>query len=502
MIQSIPILTILTFLPIFTAVFLFVFAQFISRSISAIISLISSFATLGVVVWIWTLFDWNAKGFQFSEKYQWFKEYDIYYQMSIDGLSLSLITLTAILIPICIFTSLNSIKKQKAYFVSLFILLEGLIIGVFCASDLILFYVFFEAVLIPMFFIIGIWGGADRVYASFKFFLYTILGSLSMLLGILCIYSLVGTTYIYDLYSLMPIQSVAIQKILWIAFFLSFAVKTPMWPFHTWLPDAHVQAPTGGSVILAGVLLKLGGYGFLRLSLPLFPIASLVYRDFVFSLSAIAVIYASLVALMQTDIKKMIAYSSIAHMGFVTAGIFSGNPQGLQGAIIQMISHGLISAALFLLIGVLYDRMHTKEISFYNGLANKMPRYSVVFILVSMGAIGLPGTAGFIGEFSVLLSVFQQNRVYSAFLALGMVLGASYMLWLIARVLFGEMKNEKLINIKDITFIEKSALYSLVLFIIAIGLYPSIITSVVDKPVKKILSVIDPNNTYMIHNLE
>lgn len=502
MIQNMPILTTLTFLPVFAAIFLFISSKFISRYVANIISLGVSFCNLGLVALILCCFDWNAKGLQLTEKYQWFKEYDIYYQMGIDGLSLSMITLTALLIPICIFTSLKSIKKQSSNFMAFFILLEGFIIGAFCASDLVLFYVFFEAVLIPMFFIIGIWGGADRVYASFKFFLYTILGSLAMLLAILYIYSIVGTTDIYELYSLMPVQSASIQKILWAAFFLSFAVKTPMWPVHTWLPDAHVQAPTGGSVILAGVLLKLGGYGFLRLSLPLFPIASLVYRDLVFSLSSIAVIYASLVALMQTDIKKMIAYSSIAHMGFVTGGIFSGSAQGLQGAVIQMISHGLISAALFLLIGVLYDRMHTKEISFYNGLANKMPRYALVFILVSMASIGLPGTSGFIGEFSILLSVFQQNRVYSAFLALGMVLGAAYMLWLIARILFGEMKNEKLLNIKDINFIEKSALYSLVFLIIAIGIYPSIITDAIDKPVKKILSVIDPNNNYMIHNLE
>jgi len=502
MTTNFPILTTITFLPIAAALLIMLCGNIRKELICKVTALVFSLANLLLVLCIWKCFNFTTQAMQFTEKLAWIKGYNIYYSTGIDAISLYLITLTAILIPICIISSWHSIKKSCTNFMALFMLLEGLVIGTFCATDLILFYLFFEAVLIPMFFIIGIWGGNDRVYAAFKFFLYTLLGSLFMLLGVLYIYFTTGTSSISELLVLMPQQPLHIQKILWWAFFLSFAVKIPMWPVHTWLPDAHVQAPTAGSVILAGVLLKLGGYGFLRLSLPMLPTASFIYENTVFCLSVIAVIYTSLIALMQKDIKKLIAYSSIAHMGFVTAGIFSGSAQGIEGAVFQMISHGFISAALFLCVGVLYERMHTKEILFYNGLANRMPAYALVFVILTMASIGLPGTSGFVGEFLTLMAVFQKNRTYGFMLSLGMVLGAAYMLWLVARILFGPMVNSKLEQISDLTIMEKATLYPIIIAIIIIGIYPKIITSGLEKPVEKILTTIDRNNTYMINSID
>lgn len=500
--KTIPILSIITFLPILGALAI-ILCQGLRRELfSKITSLSITIINLLLVAWIWHHFDFNAASMQFVQKSAWVPGYNIYYSLGIDAISLYLITLTTILIPICIIASWHTIKKQVGTFMMLFVLLEGLIIGTFCATDLVLFYLFFEAVLIPMFFIIGIWGSHDRVYASFKFFLYTLLGSLFMLLGIVYIYFTTGTSSMAELLVLLPQQPIYIQKMLWWAFFLSFAVKMPMWPVHTWLPDAHVQAPTAGSVILAGILLKLGGYGFIRLSLPMLPVASYLYSNTMFCLSAIAVIYTSLIALMQQDIKKLIAYSSIAHMGYVSAGIFSNNAQGVEGAIFQMLSHGLVSAALFLCVGVLYERMHTKEISFYNGLATRMPSYSLIFMILTMASIGLPGTTGFIGEFLVLLSVFQQARFYGFLLALGMVLGAAYMLWLVARILFGVMSNNKLLNIADLTRLEKTTLYPIILVIIIIGIYPKAILDGLNKPVAKVMAALDPNNSYMINNID
>jgi NADH-quinone oxidoreductase subunit M len=351
-----------------------------------------------------------------------------------------------------------------------FLILETLVIGVFCALDMFLFYVFFEASLIPMFIIIGVWGGQRRVYASLKFFLYTLLGSVLMLIAMMAMYFTAGTM---DIPTLLAYDFPAsMQTWLWLAFFASFAVKMPMWPVHTWLPDAHVEAPTAGSVILAGILLKLGGYGFLRFSLPMFPLASADFAPFVFWLSVIAIVYTSLVALVQTDIKKLIAYSSVAHMGYVTMGIFAANAQGVQGALFQMLSHGIVSGALFLCVGVVYDRMHTREISAYGGLVNNMPKYAVVFLILTMANVGLPGTSGFIGEFLTLFGVFQANTWIAVIATTGVILSAAYALYLYRRVIFGALDKESLKALLDLSPREKAILYPLVILTIFFGVYP------------------------------
>jgi len=422
-----------------------------------------------------------------------FDGYNIFYGMAVDGISILFVILTTFIIPICLLCSWNSIKYKVKEFVMCFLVMETFILGTFLATDLLLFYVFFEAVLIPMYMVIGIWGGTNRIYAAFKFFLYTLAGSVFLLLAIVYVYFQAETTYIPDLNSILPSYALEIQRWLWIAFFASFAVKVPMWPVHTWLPDAHVQAPTAGSVVLAGVLLKLGGYGFIRFSIPFFPAASVYFMDFVFWLSIIAVIYTSLVALMQEDMKKLIAYSSIAHMGFVTAGLFSFNQPGVEGAIFQMISHGIISGALFMCVGVLYDRMHTKEISFYGGLTDKMPAFALQFMIFTMASVALPSTAGFIGEIMVLLGVFAEHKLYSALLATGMVLGAAYMLWLYARVMFGEIKNEKLKDITDINGIEKTTFWPITILIFALGIYPSFILKDIHASVSSVISNFNQN---------
>ena len=469
------------FLPILGAILLIIFAKFIKKDIIAkyfalFISLLNFFFSLFIL----SKFDAQTNQFQFIEQKIWFTDYEINYHLGVDIISIYFIILTTFLILICILASWTSIKERVKEFFALLLLLEGLIIGVFAAADIVLFYIFFESVLIPMFLIIGIWGGENRIYASFKFFLYTLFGSLLFLLAIIYIIFYSETASIQALVEKVPHYSIEVQKWLWIAFFTAFAIKIPMWPVHTWLPDAHVQAPTAGSVMLAGILLKIGAYGFLRFSLPMLPEASIYFANFAMILSIIAVIYTSLVALMQTDMKKMIAYSSIAHMGYVTAGIFTFTVQGIKGAIFLMVSHGLISSALFLSIGILYDRMHTKEIDFYGGLTKKMPEFALLFMIFMLGSIALPITSGFIGEFLVLFAVIKAHHIYGMLLALGMVLGAAYMLWLYARIMFGTLK-EQVAKITDISLREKSYLLPIALLILLFGITPNIINNNLSK---------------------
>ncbi|MCA0434185.1 MAG: NADH-quinone oxidoreductase subunit M [Proteobacteria bacterium] len=429
-------------------------------------------------------FNLAEPGFQLVENRAWMGGLATY-RMGVDGISMPLVMLTTFLMPICILASWRVEKRVREYMIA-FLVLETLMIGVFCALDLVLFYVLFEAGLIPMFLIIGIWGGPRRVYASFKFFLYTLLGSVLMLLAIIAMYWHAGTTDIVAL--LKPgVFPASMQTWLWLAFFASFAVKMPMWPVHTWLPDAHVEAPTAGSVILAAILLKMGGYGFLRFSVPMFPDASLYFQDFVYVLSVVAIIYTSLVALMQEDMKKLIAYSSVAHMGFVTMGIFSLTRQGIDGAVFQMISHGLISGALFLCVGVVYDRMHTREIAAYGGLVNRMPLFAAVFMLLTMGNVGLPGTSGFVGEFLTLLGTFQNNTWVAFFATTGVILSAAYALWLYRRVTYGALEKPELKWMPDMTPRELVCLAPLVVFTILFGVYPAPVLDTVSASVENLL---------------
>ncbi len=432
------------------------------------VALWTTLATLILSLIAWAAFDTAKPGFQLVERKEWIGP--IVYQLGVDGVSMPFVLLTAFLMPFCIVASWESVTKRVREYMIAFLVLETMMIGVFVALDTVLFYVFFEAGLIPMFLIIGIWGGARRIYASFKLFLYTLLGSVLMLLAIMFMYWDAGTTDIVKL--LAHKFDPKFQTWLWLAFFASFAVKMPMWPVHTWLPDAHVEAPTAGSVILAGILLKMGGYGFIRFSLPMFPDASVYFAPLVFALSVVAIIYTSLVAMMQDDIKKLIAYSSVAHMGFVTMGIFAGNAQGVQGAVFQMVSHGLVSGALFLCVGIVYDRMHTREIAAYGGLVNKMPWYALAFMVFTMANVGLPGTSGFVGEFLTLMGAFKANT-WVAFLATtGVILSACYALWLFARVVFGEVKRPVFETIPDLDRREMAMLAPLVLLVIYYGVQP------------------------------
>lgn len=465
-----PILSLVTFLPLVGA-----FLVGLTRRDTAVgvrsaftLALLVSVATFALSLLVWGRFDPSNPAFQMVEKRQWLG-HGILYHLGIDGISVLFVVLTTFLVPFCVLTSWGVVEKRAKEYLIAFLVLETFTIGAFVALDTVLFFVFFEAGLIPLFLIIGIWGGKDRVYASYKFFLYTLLGSLFMMLGIIALYWQAGTTDITQLLTSEIPENV--QFWLWLAFFAAFAVKMPMWPFHTWLPDAHVQAPTAGSVILAGILLKLGGYGFLRFSLPMFTEASHYFAPLVLVLSVIAIIYASLVALMQTDIKKVIAYSSVAHMGFVTLGIFTLNIQGIQGAIFQMISHGLISGALFLCVGVVYERTHTREINALGGLANQLPNLAVVLMVFTMANVGLPGTSGFVGEFLTLVASFRANTVIALFATLGVILSAAYSLWLYRRVMFGDIEKESLKALPDLTRTEKLMLYPLVALVIFFGVY-------------------------------
>ena len=481
-----PVLSFTIFLP-FLGALIIIFIKETEDSINNIkwAALCTSLGTFILTCLIWFLFDKSNPNYQFIEKYRWFSDFKFYYHIGVDGISLFLILLSSFLTPFCILASWESIKQRVKEYMIAFLILETLIIGFFSAIDTLLFYIFLEAVLIPMFLIIGIWGGERRIYASFKFFLYTLLGSVLMLIAIIYMYQISNTMNIEELKNFKFEKNVQIW--LWLAFFVSFAVKIPMWPFHTWLPDAHVEAPTAGSVILAGVLLKIGGYGFIRYSLGIFPEASYFFYPLIFSLSVIAIIYTSLVALAQTDWKKLIAYSSVAHMGIVTIGIFIVNQNGIEGAMIQMLSHGIVSAALFLCVGVVYDRMHTRQISFYTGLVSKMPRYAIVFMLFTLASIGLPGTSGFVGEFLTILGAFKFNIFLAFFSATGVILSAVYMLYLYKRVIFGLIKNEKLKNILDLNLRETIIMIPLLIVIFVMGIFPNLFLDPMRLPIKKII---------------
>jgi NADH-quinone oxidoreductase subunit M len=471
MMTSWPILSVVTFLPVVGALIIYISRgdDEAARRNARWIALWTTLITLVVsLILVWR-FDPATADFQFVEKASWLAT-GITYHMGVDGISLPFVILTTALMPFCIVASWKSVTLRVREYMMAFLILETLMVGTFCALDLVLFYLFFEGGLIPMFLIIGVWGGPRRVYASFKFFLYTLLGSVLMLLAIMALYWNAGTTDIPTLMHAAVPRS--LQKWAWLAFLASFAVKLPMWPVHTWLPDAHVEAPTAGSVILAAILLKMGGYGFLRFSLPMFPLASHDFAPLVFSLSVIAIIYTSLVALMQDDIKKLIAYSSVAHMGFVTMGIFAGTMQGVAGGVFQMVSHGIVSGALFLCVGIVYDRMHTREIAAYGGLVNRMPLYALVFMVFTLANVGLPGTSGFVGEFMTLIGTFKVSIPTAAFATTGVILSAAYALWLYRKVVFGALVRPSLMSIKDLTFRECLTLFPLVALTILFGVYP------------------------------
>ena len=463
-----PILSTLIFLPLVSSLFIFL-SKGQNNNSAIYISLFSSLATFILSLFIWYSMDYTSADFQFLEEQSWINDF-IKFKLGIDGISILFIVLTTLITPICIISCINSVKDRVKEFLIAIMILETFMIGVFCSLDLVVFYLFFEAGLIPMFLIIGVWGGPKRVYSAFKFFLFTLVGSVLMLVAIIAIYWITGTTDVTQIYEIKIPKEY--QNLLWLAFFSSFAVKTPMWPVHTWLPDAHVEAPTAGSVILAAILLKMAGYGFLRFSLPMFPLASEFFTPLIFTLSIIAIIYTSLVALMQEDMKKLIAYSSVAHMGYVTLGIFTFTKQGIEGSVFQMISHGLISAALFLCVGVVYDRLHSRMISTYGGLVNYLPKYSFLFIVFALAGLGLPGTSGFLGEFLVLTGSFQKNYLVAMLATFGVVLGAAYMLWLTKRVIFGVTKNDQIKNLKDVNKSEIIMLGILALLVIFFGFYP------------------------------
>ena len=467
--MNFPILSTLIFLPLISSFFILLTKDKTTNYSSIYISLFSSIATFFLSLFLWYSLDINSSEFQFVEEKSWINSF-IKFKLGIDGISILFIVLTTFITPICIISCVNSVKVRVKEFLIAILILETFMIGVFCSLDLVIFYLFFEAGLIPMFLIIGVWGGPRRVYSAFKFFLFTLLGSVLMLIAIIVIYWLTGTTDITQIYEIKIPKEY--QNILWLAFFSSFAVKMPMWPVHTWLPDAHVEAPTAGSVILAAILLKMAGYGFLRFSIPMFPIASEYFTPLIYTLSIIAIIYTSLVALMQDDMKKLIAYSSVAHMGYVTLGIFTLTKQGIEGSIYQMISHGLISAALFLSVGVVYDRLHSRMISTYGGLVNYIPKYSFLFLIFALAALGLPGTSGFLGEFLVLIGTFKKSYLAAILATFGVVLGAAYMLWLTKRVIFGVTNNSEIKNLNDVNKSEIVMLVTLAFLIVFFGFYP------------------------------
>jgi len=490
--MNFPILSSLILLPSIGAFFLLFSINKDSKNSKTIkyVSLFTSFVNFLISIYLWYLFDPSTSSFQFVEEKEWLKGF-VNYKIGIDGISILFIILTNFIALLCIISVNNTVKVKLRDFLIAILFMQSLMIGVFCSLDLVIFYLFFEAGLIPMFLIIGIWGGSRRVYSAFKFFLFTLLGSVLMLIAIISIYWISGTTDITQLYEL-GIDS-KYQNLLWLAFFSSFAVKTPMWPVHTWLPDAHVEAPTAGSVLLAAILLKMAGYGFIRFSLGLFPVASEIFTPLVYTLSLIAIIYTSLVALMQEDMKKLIAYSSVAHMGFVTLGIFTITQQGIEGSIVQMISHGLVSAALFLCVGVLYDRVHSRLIKSYGGLVSVMPKYSILFMLFTLASIGLPGTSGFIGEFLILIGAFKDNFLVAVIASLGVIFGAAYMLWLYRRVVFGNLTNKELLNISDLNNSEKFILWSLALPVLFFGFYPDPLINTIEISVKDLIEMYNFN---------
>jgi len=490
--MNFPILSAIIFIPLIGALFILV-TRGNSKNVeknSKYVAIFSSLVNFFLSLFLWYSFDTTTSNFQFIEERNWINGF-FNFQLGVDGISILFILLTTFITPICIFSGISSIKfKIKEFLISVLVM-ETLMLGVFCSLDLVIFYLFFEGGLIPMFLIIGIWGGPKRVYSAFKFFLFTLLGSVLMLIAIISIYWITGTTDVVRLLDLRIPQEY--QYLLWLAFFSSFAVKMPMWPVHTWLPDAHVEAPTPGSVILAAILLKMAGYGFIRFSLGLFPVASDYFTPLIFTLSIIAIIYTSLVALMQNDMKKLIAYSSVAHMGFVTIGIFSLTKQGLDGSIIQMISHGFISAALFLCVGVVYDRFQSRMISSYGGLVNVMPNYAFMFMIFALGALGLPGTSGFIGEFLILVGVFQVSTIVAVLASLGIILAAAYMLWLYRRVIFGRIVNSDLKKMKDLNKIELYILASLAILIVFFGFYPDPLFNTIDISITNLIETYQMN---------
>jgi NADH-quinone oxidoreductase subunit M len=483
-----PLLSLVTFLPLVGAGFILMIRgepEVVARN-ARYVALWTSLITFVLSLFVWFGFDRGTSAFQFVERAPWIPEFGITYHMGVDGISMMFVLLSTLLTPICVLASWESIQHRVKEYMIAFLVLETLMVGMFCALDFVLFYMFFEGVLIPMFLIIGVWGGQRRVYSAFKFFLFTLAGSVLMLLAMLAIYFQTGTTDIPTLLSGAGIPA-TMQIWLWLAFFASFAVKVPMWPVHTWLPDAHVEAPTGGSVILAGVLLKMGAYGFLRFSVPMLPEATAFFAPLVFALSVVAIIYTSLVALAQEDMKKLIAYSSVAHMGYVTAGIFTLTQQGMEGAIFQMLSHGIVSAALFLIVGVIYDRIHTRRIDAYGGLVHRMPNYALIFMLFMLASVGLPGTSGFIGEFLVIVGAFQVNTWVALLVASGMVLGATYMLVLYRRVIFGKLTKEHLMKIKDLTWREQAVFAPLVVLVLWMGIYPVSFLDVTSASVENLI---------------
>ena len=482
-----PLLSVIIFLPLIGGFIILIIKEDPVGSIN--IRWAAFWTSIGTFILsclLWLQFDSSNRSYQFVEKISWFEDLNFNYHIGVDGISLFMILLSTFLTPLCILASWKSIQKRIKEYMFAFLFLETVMIGMFASIDMLLFYIFFETVLIPMYLIIGIWGGERRIYASFKFFLYTLLGSVLMLIALIVIYKTTGLMNIEALQGNYFTRST--QIFLWLAFFASFAVKIPMWPFHTWLPDAHVEAPTAGSVILAGVLLKMGGYGFIRFSLGMLPEATAYFIPFIMVLSIIAIIYTSFVALAQSDIKKLIAYSSVAHMGIVTIGIFLVNQQGLEGAMLQMLSHGVVSAALFLCVGVIYDRMHTRQISFYGGLVNKMPFYSAVFMIFMLASVGLPGTSGFVGEFLVIVGAFRFSSLIAIGAALGIILSAVYMLYLYKRIIFGTIVNQKLNDILDLDFREKIILIPLVVSVLLIGIFPNIFLDPMRQSIETIIS--------------
>ena len=480
-----PILSSLILLPTVGAIFLFFTKSNKEKNITVkYVALFTSLVNFFLSLYLWILFDQTKPDFQFVEEKVWIEGF-INYKVGIDGISILFIILTTFITPLCIISINNSIKTRLNEFLIAVLIMESFMIGVFCSLDLFVFYLFFEAGLIPMFLIIGIWGGVRRVYSAFKFFLYTLLGSVLMLIAIISIFWITGTTDVVELYD----QGIDVkyQNLLWLAFFSSFAVKTPMWPVHTWLPDAHVEAPTAGSVLLAAILLKMAGYGFIRFSLGLFPVASEIFTPLIFALSIIAIIFTSLIALMQEDMKKLIAYSSVAHMGFVTLGIFTIQQQGIEGSIIQMISHGFVSAALFLSVGIVYDRMHSRLISTYGGIVSIIPKYSVLLMVFVLASLGLPGTSGFIGEFLILMGVFKINFLVAVLASIGVILGAAYILWLYKRVIFGNLINEDLKKMLDLNKSEFFILSCLAIPILLFGFYPEPLINTIEVSINNLI---------------